>query len=445
MQSMRRLLLLVVLLVVAGAGMCMVLGIRSYYLGDGFIADLEARLQEESGLDANIKGLAWEGRGLVIDKISLAAVDGAEPGFIREMSFDRITGTVPLSSWLTRSWEFNDIRIDLVTLKLGVPEGSRIKHAGVTAAAAGRPGSELGEREPFLFKLAKIRKAQVDFGGGRILTGGDLVLRRTKGKGALQITVHGGVLRLPSMPPLRLGAGSALLSDGLLEISRSDFCFAGNQGEAEGQWLMTGEMEGAVSALQGTVDLQFRLREEDLGKVLLGEWAKRLSGRIDGTFSYTSTLGQRDETLDGEFAVKGARYHAHPTLLRVMEATGDLALSEIRFERKITGELLLSGSSGRIENLDVDQRGVLAVRGKVEWARGEGVAPGSGLAGKLRLGFAPDTVSKFPGGRPPFFTPLGDRNFCWAEVDVWGSLEQLSDSLLPRLEKLGPTPRSQAP
>jgi len=420
--------------------------VRSYYLGEEFLADLEARLEDESGLDLKIEGLSWAGREVVIDRITLND-SMARLGMVRELELGMVRATVPLTAWMQRQWEVTDVKVGNTTLRLELPERAYAPGEEALAESSEQAGSS-GRETALVFGVISADKVSIDVGGELILNQGAVVIRKTKGQGDFQVTIKGGLLEGPaSLPPLRLRSGSAFLSGGVLKIHQSSCSFAGGSEEVGSE--TSGKLEGTVDCFDGKTSLTFNFRGEDVGALLAPEWSARLSGMLDGEFSYQSTLRAGDGRLSGDFALKKARYRSHPTLQRIAEATGDIALTDIRFDRVITGHLLLTKQGGHINALDVDQRGVLAIRGDLSWEKSkQGENPtqgGPAIDATLRIGLAPDTVQKFPGGRPACFSPEGKGNFSWTEVQLKSAPEGLRDSLLPKLEQLGMVPGTQEP
>lgn len=392
--------------------------VKSHYQSDAFLADLEKRLSGSSGLQVKIDDLAWKGRQFTIDRISVSG-DPSKGTRIKLLELESVTGTMPLSSWWKKHWEVSDVSADTGAL-VAMPG----KSVGVDKAAKSENGGA-----DFKFSVVKVKDMDVTYGESTRLENMNVVLRETKGRGDLQLATTGGRLYLDGLPMMWLGTSSSSLEGESVGIKKIETAL---DEDAIAASKIPGRIEGSVDLESGLQNLDFTFRGAQIGKFLAKSWGRQFSGLLDGTFVYRGIPGADDLLFEGQFAVRNAHYISHTTFQTIAAATQDMALSDIVFDRDITGGLRLSKDGGHIFDLDVDQRGVLGCRGGVRWNRS-----GGDLQGSLQIGLSPKTLEKLPGGHPSFFTPVGERNYCWATVGIGGTLDAPLDNLLPQLQRLG--------
>jgi len=234
-------------------------------------------------------------------------------------------------------------------------------------------------------------------------------------KKAYRVSIDGGDVRLPWgwAPPVKIDQMRLRWQDGELFLTEANATlWKHGRLQADGEW----NQRTGLGAFQGTAT------DLDCADLLNADWAKRLTGKAESTFTLEMRGG--GPVARGKLQVRDGVLTALP-FLDSLAAYADtqrfrvLPLSEAHtsWEYENHGVIfrdLVIGSEGlvRIE-------GTLAIRDRR-------------LDGTFRLGLAPGTLARIPGAETDVFLP-GERGLLWAPLRITGTLDDPKEDLTARL------------
>lgn len=395
------------------------LGLRGYLHGENFRRFLSAEASEALKADGRFGRFRWD--GLQLDTESFEASDG---GKLQHLRADRLHTEIGFGGLRRGVWELRGSEISRLDVSLDTRGGSPVP-------GFARPPSPDSPDTPLAKpKSSRWLPSEVELQG---LTVREFTLRALLEKGLLaaeglqvrlepagpkdawRATIEGGRIATPWRwaPPVRLDRVKARWQDDSLFLtSATATVWKSGRLEADGEWIpRTG-----IFALQGG------LTDIDCAELLDADWAKRLTGRAESSFTVESRR-------DGP-AARG-RLQLHDGVLTALPLLDSLAAyaDTRRFRVLPLNDARADWEYGRgtltFRDLVLSSEGLVRIEGTLAIRDRQ-------LDGTFRLGLAPGTLARIPGAETDVFLP-GERGLLWAPLRLTGTLDDPKEDLTDRL------------
>jgi hypothetical protein len=308
--------------------------------------------------------------------------------------------------------------------------------------AAPRPGEPLraappaGGSTPVRFNRYAISKLQVRIGDQAqplaLLQDAESSFQPENASGRPLLLLNRGTITMRGWPKIRL--------------DRSHIEFRGSEMDIVGMRLLhesdnrgTMELDGTVSpyAADRPSVLAVRLESFPLSGIAGTDMGKLVSGRISTVPTPKSnqlsfTCGSEPATsLAVSFrnpAAESMEIHGFPFLTNLAQELKDKWFERPAFEVDATGALLRTDSSVTLKDLDWQNKGRMAVRGRLTCTTDRQ------LSGELRIGLAPAMVETAPNRRLEALAGPVEEGFRWFTLKISGNTATPVDDFLKLLE-----------
>lgn len=391
-------------------------GVRKYLHSDGFRRLLSEEASRTLGISGSFSSFRWD--GLQVDTPSFEA-DG--DGKIRSISADNLHTEIGLSKVTRGIWQLRGSNVGRIEATLDARGGAEAPPSPAPTPHA--PDSEAKKNgwlpsevdvDGLTVQSMSVR-ALLDSGTASI-SNMRVQVSQTETKNAYRATIDGGRVALPwkMVPAVELDRVKLRYQDDQVFITDLTASVAGSgRLEADGEWTRS----GGSYALQGT------LSDVPCAELLNADWAKRLTGKVNSTFTLTSRGGS--PSLEGRLTIKDGVLTALP-VLDSLAAYADtrrfrvLSLSDAETDWKWEKGVIT------LTHLVLATEGLIRLEGQLV------IGKDGGLDGSFRLGLAPGTLANIPGAETDVFLP-GEKGLLWAPLRITGTLDDPKEDLTDRL------------
>lgn len=398
---------LVVLLVVAAV---VVLAIALFSLlrvarfnSEGYQKELEQALADSLGADVSVQRLSVTPAVGRAEKVSLRWPDGA---LVESALFQKVQVPLGLGGFVQGKWTGTEVVSE---------RGS----ARVVSPRALSPVPGAGEM-PLGHERFRCKRFTGTFGAGENpamrIEGASMTLTRGTG-GARQVIVRGGRMHLSGCEPLDLEIGTARVTGNELKLTALRLRERGGKGAIEVSGL-------ADVRPNDLAVLVFRLAEMPVGP-LLGKGASEVFNAVAGNSEgriEIDTSGTRPMEIRIPVDGVDATLSGFPFLMSLRTMFGHTDYGSPIFD-EYSMTLHRVGDLVRLEDINLQKRNALLIRGSLAFDRGQEVS------GVLQVG-VPESrmITRTNRKRWEPFREGGD-GYYWVDITVGGTVDRLEDNL----------------
>ncbi len=391
-------------------------GLRGYLHSEAFRRFLSAEAGQALKADGQFALFRWD--GLQVSTDSFEASDGK---VLERLRADNLRTEIGFGGLKRGVWELRESDVGRIDVSIDA-RGGNSPDVAASPESPPKPSRKPSQKGwlPSDVELQGLTVRELSLRGilhdGLVTANGMKVrLDPAGGKKAYRASIDGGEVHLPWSwaPPVQLQQVKGRWQDGELFVTDANATlWKHGRLQADGEW----NQRTGLGAFQGTVT------DLDCADLLNADWAKRLTGKAESTF--TLELRQSGPTARGRLQVRDGVLTALP-FLDSLAAYADtqrfrvLPLSEAHTaweyaNREVVFRDLVIASEGLVR-----LEGTLAIRD-------------GRLDGNFRLGLAPGTLAQIPGAEIDVFLP-GERGLLWAPLRITGTFEDPKEDLTNRL------------
>lgn len=381
--------------------------LQRYLHSDAFRRLISAQTSAALRVEGEYLPLHWSGMTAYSDGF----YGRGQPGsLLKEVRADQIRAEFAIAGLLRNRWRISGLQVQQLTLKVGSADGRTPEASASTHTAA-----------PLEVRLDPLQaeSATVEWTTSHGATGS---LRNAKLVVALgpelgHLSVWGGELRLPGVPPLWVEEGKLRFQQETIFVSHSRLRVADG-----GRWSVSGQI--SLSEAQES-NLTLRYDEVPLERWLPSDWRGRLIGMAHGESRLWGRLGRVEAVqAEGTIELSGARLEALPVLNRLAVFTGSEQFRQVQLQ-KARAEYHWNPARLIVRRVLLESVGLLRIEGGC-------VVENNVLNGEFEVGVASATLRWLPGARSRVFT-VEREGYQWTKVRVQGPTTDLREDLSGRL------------
>ncbi len=391
-------------------------GVRKYLHSEGFRRLLSEEASRTLGISGSFASFRWDGL-----QVETPSFEASGEGQIRSIRADKLHTEIGLGRVTRGVWEVRGSNVGRI--EATIDARSRANATPPPVATTPGPNSE-AKKNGWLPSEVDLDGLTIQSMSVRALTNSgeaaisdmQVEVKQAETKSAYRATIDGGRVSLPwkMVPTIELDRVKLRYQDGQAFITDATAQVAGSgRVQADGEW----------SQASGSYGLQGSLSDVPCADLLNADWAKRLTGKVDSTFSVVSH--GKGPRLEGHLVVKDGVLTALP-VLDSLAAYADtrrfrvLQLSEAQTDWKWE------------DGVTTLSRFVLATEGLVRLEGQLVVGKNGELDGNFRLGLAPGTLANIPGAETDVFLPA-EKGLLWTPLRITGTLDDPKEDLTDRL------------
>jgi len=390
---------------------------NAFLRGEGFRQQLSAGTGKAMRGTAEFAPLEWSGSNVHCERLSF---QGDE--VIQKLTAKGLRTSFDWRMFLREEWKLNDLTIESTDIVLNIKKPDTIatppwQQPDTAPEAAERPWyqklfSRWFKREIIFGSVISQRtKVSANWAGHEIVASGAHVTLTPVGRD-WKITGRDGTLTYGDFPQLRSEEFSARTSGTDFYLTSATF----RSGER-------GRIVASGAAIDGTSSWQ--VTASDLPPWLPPEWNRHISGRLSGTADVTVKSAD-NWRVAGKFALDDAVIENLTLLDRIALFTlaqqfKRLTLSEFKGNYEVTPQ------GTKITNFVGEARGLIRASGDIA------VDSERRVKGKLTVGISPQVLQWLPATRNLVFTDNSVPGYLSTDVEIGGTLDNLTENLSPRL------------
>jgi len=391
-------------------------GVRKYLHSEGFRRLLSEEASRTLGISGSFSSFRWD--GLQVDTSSF---DASGEGKIQSLRADNLHTEIGLAQVTKGIWQVRGSNVGRIEATIDARSGAN----EITPPVAPTPGpNSEAKKNGWLPSQIDLDGLTIQSMSVRALMNSGVAsisnmrvqVNQAETKNAYRATVDGGHVSLPwkLVPAVELDRVSLRYQDDQVFITDATASVAGSgRVQADGEW----------SKSSGNYELQGNMTDVPCADLLNADWAKRLTGKVDSTFTVAShgsgpmlngRLVVRDGVLTALPVLDSLAAYADTRRFRVLQLSE--AQTDWKWEKGVT----------TLSHLVLATEGLIRLEGLlVVGEKGE-------LDGSFRLGLAPGTLSNIPGAETDVFLP-GERGLLWTPLRITGTLDDPKEDLTDRL------------
>jgi hypothetical protein len=391
-------------------------GLRGYLHSEAFRRFLSAEVGQAIKADGQFALFRWDGLQVATD--SFEAHDGKA---LESLRADNLRTEIGFGGLKRGVWELRESDVGRLDVSIDA-RGDKLTGSSPSGEASPKPSTKPSKKGwlPSDVELLGLTVRELSLRSilrDGLLTANGMKVRVDPAgrKNAYHASIDGGEVHLPWnwAPPVRIDRVKARWQDGELFLTEANATlWKHGRLQADGEW----NQRTGLGAFQGTVT------DLNCADLLNADWAKRLTGKAESTFTLElrsggpvarGTLQVRDGVLTALPFLDSLAAYADTQRFRVLPLSEAHTLWEYESRGVVFRDLVVA-SEGliRIE-------GTLAIRDRQ-------------LDGSFRLGLAPGTLARIPGAETDVFLP-GERGLLWAPLRITGTLDDPKEDLTTRL------------
>lgn len=258
-----------------------------------------------------------------------------------------------------------------------------------------------------------IRDVRLTWGGGGI-TGASI--HGSPVEGGWQIEGHGGRILQLGIPPVDIAAARLVKKD------RSIFIQEAKLRQNGGELTLSGEI-----ATDDKADLLVNIAKLQISPLLPEDWRAKLHGFLNGEARIKIPLdnrGMSGTTVSGKVRIERGVIEALPMLNKIADYLRTDQFRRIQLNQA-SADVRYEGNSLVVENLVLECKQLLAIRGSFTYAKGE-------VNGSFEVGVTPGPLQWLPGSQEKVFNTQRD-GYVWAPMRVTGTPSNLKEDLTGKL------------
>lgn len=391
-------------------------GVRKYLHSDGFRRLLSEEASRTLGISGTFSSFRWD--GLQVDTPSFEA---SGDGKIQSISADNLHTEIGLSKVTRGTWQLRGSNVGRIEATLDARSGANELPPSVPTAPG--PNSEAKKNgwlpsevdlDGLTIQSMTVR-ALMDSGTASV-SNMRVQVNQAEAKNAYRASIDGGRVTSPwkMVPAVELDRMKLRYQDDQVFITDLTASVAGSgRLQADGEWTKS----------SGNYALQGSLSDVPCADLLNADWAKRLTGKVNSTFTVTSRGS--GPNLEGRLTIKDGVLTALP-VLDSLAAYADtrrfrvLSLSEAETDWKWENGVIT------LSHLILATEGLIRLEGLLV------IGKNGELDGSFRLGLAPGTLANIPGAETDVFLP-GEKGLLWTPLRITGTLDDPKEDLTDRL------------
>jgi len=391
-------------------------GVRKYLHSEGFRRLLSEEASRTLGISGTFSSFRWD--GLQVDTSSFEA---SGDGKIQSITADNLHTEIGLSKVTQGTWQLRGSNVGRIEATLDARSGANEIEPPVAATPG--PNSEAkkngwlpSEVDLDALTIQSMTVRALMNSGSASISDMRVQVNQTETKNAYRATIDGGRVALPwkMVPAIALDRVKLRYQDDQVFITDATATVAGSgRVQADGEWTQS----------SGSYSLQGTLSDVPCADLLNADWAKRLTGKVDSTFTVTSH--GNGPSLEGRLTIKDGVLTALP-LLDSLAAYADtrrfrvLSLSEAETDWKWEDGVI------KLSHLVLASEGLVRLEGLLI------IGKNGELDGSFRLGLVPGTLANIPGAETDVFLP-GEKGLLWTPLRITGTLADPKEDLTDRL------------
>lgn len=420
--------LILVLLAAVGAGVAIVYGNSA-----PFRRGLIGKITENSGASVELEQYRMNPTHANAGRITLTWPDG---NVMRDLTARGIRAGIHPTSFLGKSMVGEEVTATEGTLTLQVPAPGRPACVATASPA---------ETRSIRFKRYTIPRLNVVVAGVPAqrfgLRGAEAAFQLREAGERPQLLINRGEIAIHGWPKLRLDRSYIEFRDRQLDVVGMRLL---HESDSRGSFELSGTVAPYDGDLRSTLDVRLEsyllagLADEEFGRLFSGsDNEDRLAGRVDSVPAQDSN---RLSFVAG--AVPDAKLVVtfRNSLTSAIELGGFAFLAELArllddewfahpvFESDATGVFRRENGSVAIEELHLESKGRMFVRGRVE------MAADRGLSGKLELGIAEGMIKTAANHRLDALFGPPSNGFRWMTLNLGGSVARPADDFMKLFE-----------
>ncbi len=395
--------------------------IDNYRNSEAFRQWLSGKVAVMLRSDVELAAMKWESGSVYADGFRARGYEDASQARLELDGMRATFGGARNGAWQVPEATANRMNLEFSRDRL---PGEFATHSGVVAteSGAGAPGW-LKRYLPTEFEIGTLRIAAANLGvldpGGKetfALRSVTTELEPTAG-GGWEIAGQGGDLFIAGQPDLEIQRFRLRWQDTDLFLNEAEV-------DVHDDARLSGR--GVVSLVPGTpVDLDLKVSNLDVKRVIGPEWEKKISGTVRGDIALEGTLDDPDGLRQS-----GTLHLDNGVLtdIPLLEVIGKYTKSE-RFQHltlnEAAGDFERRGERIVITGIRVQSDGLSRLEGDL-------TIDGRSIEGTFRVGVTPGTLRWIPGAERKIFV-TSENGFLWTDVRVAGTIDQPREDLTSRL------------
>jgi hypothetical protein len=383
------------------------------YNSKGFQNGLEERINGNVGAETAIKGLSVTPLRARARTVSLDWGDGS---FLDSLTLNSVTADTGIMSLLGADWSGEEVLAANGHLKVTQPAPRGPEGPGAIPSSA----------KPFGFIQYQCSFLTIEFGDrkvdGALLKNTELSLRNPA-KGAGQVLLRGGTLDAAGWPPMDVDRGTALVSNGALDLI--SFRATPKIGGGEVTFKSVEPIEAGRGAVLAVALADFPLSN------LAGTGMEAIVGGVIS--SDNGSIQLKDGPLAAaeirvEFEGSDGYLKGFPFLDNLRSIFGDTDYAQPVFE-SIRGVYRRGPAGTELQNLEFAHREQMLVRGTIA------VATDGELSGRLEVGIPEGRAITATGRKRSAIFSSPEGGFCWVSIDLDGTIQDPGDNFKVLLQR----------
>lgn len=401
-----------------------------YYNGSGFKESIKTKTAKWTGANAEVQNLIVLPTSAKADRVLL---DWPAGNYLKSSIFYGVDASLNIGSFFTGKWSGDNVVAGSGEIIL--------KPADFTGELTySKPEAKEGFPFQFLnFRCQKLGFKALNGAGSHWLYVDKTEANLNKTAAGSQVRLLGGVVTFTGLKPLPIKRAAFEFHDGQMKC---------NEGEGNLESIKLGSElnpEGYI-ALSGNIDLyanttqafSVKLNEMPLAEITANEFNRIIDGYISsspGAFVNTLSFVPNDfSTYKVKVAFQGAKHH--PIILKnfAFLETLNKEMKERNFSdyKFIKGEgVFVQGENlTRLESLNLEDNGALALRGTIELKQGV-------LSGEIKLGIG--AVISGSNRQTPAMKKLFSEEqsgYTWCTIHLSGTQFNPADDLAQQLKTI---------